>query len=380
MSTENDNFKPIIIENMTNFDPYGFLSIAKRENNIKRKFLLVNKLQAKHMPSSPTQTLSYFDQLAQLVSKECENEKVLVIGFAETATAIGVAVASKLKDAYYCQTTREELEKETLVVSFYEEHSHAINQALYLSPQIRISYFDRIVFVEDEITTGKTILNFLNALCTMLKPNVKITIAALVIGLVEQSLFAKYHTNFCYLTKIDNRNIENTVNNVLSENGDSTVPKLEYSGKIINISGGLNSRLGVEASYYVKACENLAESIINLIAFDEKNTLILGSEEFMYPALLLGKKVSQIAKSVKSHSTTRSPIIAQNSSCYPINSRFMIKSLYDEKRQTYVYNLEKYDVVVVLFDSEVDSVGLNELYSALAYCGNKNIYFVRWRK
>ena len=40
------------------------IKIAKRENNKKRPYLIVNKLQAKHIPTAPSQAFKMFDALA----------------------------------------------------------------------------------------------------------------------------------------------------------------------------------------------------------------------------------------------------------------------------------------------------------------------------
>jgi len=85
------------------------IRIAKREHNKKRNYLVVNRLQGKHIPVQPDQALGMFAQLAERLEKRFDREKTLVIGFAETATAIGATVAIKL-GAYYIQTTREEVE------------------------------------------------------------------------------------------------------------------------------------------------------------------------------------------------------------------------------------------------------------------------------
>ena len=39
------------------------IKIAKRENNKKRPYLIVNKLQAKHIPTAPSQAFKMFDAL-----------------------------------------------------------------------------------------------------------------------------------------------------------------------------------------------------------------------------------------------------------------------------------------------------------------------------
>ena len=41
--------------------------IAKRENNKKRNYLVVNPLQGKHIPVSPRKALEVFSKLAELL-------------------------------------------------------------------------------------------------------------------------------------------------------------------------------------------------------------------------------------------------------------------------------------------------------------------------
>jgi len=85
---------------------------------------------------------------------------VLVIGFAETATAIGAAVAVDM-NTNYIQTTREIIDGVDYLF-FSEEHSHATEQKLVKNDIESIIYdIDRIIFVEDEVTTGNTILNII---------------------------------------------------------------------------------------------------------------------------------------------------------------------------------------------------------------------------
>ena len=81
-------------------------SLAKRENNTKRNYLVINKYQGKHIPVSPGKALDMFSALAELVRRRYPNERLLVVGFAETATAIGETLAAEL-DTYGIHTTRE---------------------------------------------------------------------------------------------------------------------------------------------------------------------------------------------------------------------------------------------------------------------------------
>ena len=73
------------------------LRIAKRFRNAKRSYLLVNPLQAKHLPVSPSQALDMMETLGERLRAEFPFAK-LVIGFAETATAIGAALYSMRRD------------------------------------------------------------------------------------------------------------------------------------------------------------------------------------------------------------------------------------------------------------------------------------------
>lgn len=123
--------------------------VARRENNTKRSYLVVNRLQAKHIPAKPGRTLELFDQLAQLVKREYGNETLLLIGFAETATAIGARLAVYL-NSYYMQTTRE-TETGVNYIYFSESHSHATEQKLAKDGlDEAVGRVQRIVFVEDE--------------------------------------------------------------------------------------------------------------------------------------------------------------------------------------------------------------------------------------
>ena len=73
----------------------------------------------------------------------------------------------------------------------------------------------------------------------------------------------------------------------------------------------------------------------------------------MYPTIRLGEMLQEesFADTVKVHSTTRSPIIASGEKNYPLYCRYQLRSLYDERRITYIYNLESYDIVIITTDA-----------------------------
>ena len=105
------------------------MRLAKRVNNAKRAYLIVNPLQGKHVPVSPTAALTMMGALGTLLAR-VHPRADLVIGFAETATAVGAAVAAALPGpAAYLHTTREAFALSGGSVDFLEEHSHAAHSS-----------------------------------------------------------------------------------------------------------------------------------------------------------------------------------------------------------------------------------------------------------
>ena len=139
------------------------VKIAKRENNTKRNYLVVDPLQGKHIPVVPSKALDLFAALADTFREKYKDEKLLLVGFAETATAIGAQAAITV-GADYIQTTREVIPGVNYLF-FSEEHSHATEQKLVKDDIDRAAAeTDRIIFIEDEVTTGKTIRNIISIL------------------------------------------------------------------------------------------------------------------------------------------------------------------------------------------------------------------------
>ena len=327
------------------------IKTALRDSNeAARPYVLVNPMLAKHLPVTPGTALEVFYQLGERVAAICKDERVLVIGFAETATAVGAAVASAIAGAVYVHTTRETRNLDSLVTEFLEEHSHARNQALYLKHDFgQLDSYERIVFVEDEISTGKTILNLLHNIDF----SRKITVAALVFNGFDESVFSQYEASFICLQKTGFL-------------------------KHYNFDGLPDPRVGVISADYNSKCHALVAQLIDDIGEADlrgKDILVLGTEEFMYPALLLGHELEKTAKSVKTHSTTRSPLLARDDKEYPINSKSSFASIYDSARTTYFYNMKKYDTVIIITDAPC--YDYSEFIAAIRNYGNQSILFVK---
>ncbi len=356
--------------------------IAKRENNNKRKYLVVNALQGKHIPVSAEKSFAMFNALAEKVKTAYPNEKLLVVGFCETATAIGSAIAVYL-DSYYMQTTREVIDGADYLF-FSEIHSHATEQKLVKNDVEKVmGNIDRIVFAEDEVTTGNTILNIINILERNYGKTVQFSVASILNGMDKNSLeiYAERNIELHYLVKTDHTHYTEIAEKFVGDGKyyPCQTRKPEIVVKEYVVSGYINARCLTEGQSYQTVCDVLWQQINQIFRFHQKNILVLGTEEFMYPSLYVANELQKQDNTVRCHSTTRSPIAVSHEENYPLHERFTLKSLYDDDRTTYIYNLDKYDDVMIITDSRNKShLGLYTLVNALAEKGNTEISVVRW--
>lgn len=351
---------------MSDYQKYSecdLLRLAKRVNNTKRSYLLVNPLQGKHIPVDPEAALTMMRALGKTVKENCEG-KPLVIGFSETATAIGAAVAAEIGgECFYTQTTREIDESVQRWIYFSEEHSHATEQKLCADGlDWQISHSDYILLVDDEISTGKTILNIVSAIrnsCPSAEH--KPFVVASVLNRVDKDHFAdfaKHGISFVFLLHLDTEDYEERVRGL--EVQEASFPPLscsEENGCIIKqLRSPLPSaRQGVAIAQYLKACHNIIDELLEECVVQTKGKiLVLGTEEFMFPALLLAQEIKETgaAESVKHHATTRSPIGICHEQGYPITNGVKLHSFYDKDRYTYLYDLESYDTVIIFTDAK----------------------------
>lgn len=464
------------------YQEQDLVTVAKRENNTKRNYLIVNRRQGKHIPVCPKEALEMFSALADIVRRAYKNERLLIIGFAETATAIGAAVAVELGQ-YYIQTTRENVEGVDDYVYFTEAHSHATEQKVVradvesvvcgrkntyggqtdgtvVTMEEPLKPIDRIVFIEDEVTTGNTILSAIEKIEELetIKAIEKahgsklcFSVASILNGMdsAAEAIFQKRQIPLHYLVKIDhakypqlaenyrgdgnymncsndesesrvkledseinqfgeingiNKNnfganklnnvyyLKNNTNSICFNSACSDINyinnKCYYIDDFDNrcfikeftVEGCRNARRIQDAKVYQNACEQLCQKICAQIELPDQ-ILVLGTEEFMYPALLLAAKLEEQGKSVRFHATTRSPIAVSTESEYPLHARYELASIYDNQRRTFVYNLAAYNAVIIISDAPITSAeGKNSIYKALAHSGNQNITLVQWKE
>ncbi|MBB2924748.1 phosphoribosyltransferase domain-containing protein [Cellulomonas cellasea] len=102
----------------------------------------------------------------------------VVLGYAETATALGHGVAEAL-GARYLHSTRRAVPGVALAGGFEEQHSHATSHLLLPEDPAFLAGPGPLVLVDDELSTGQTILNTITALHERY-PRGRYVVAALV--------------------------------------------------------------------------------------------------------------------------------------------------------------------------------------------------------
>ncbi|TWF80910.1 phosphoribosyltransferase-like predicted ribonucleoside biosynthesis protein [Pseudonocardia hierapolitana] len=195
-------------------DPRVLLGLALRRNP-RRAQLLVSRVLGKHVPTDPRLVRSaglllgglVADALADrpartlpvpLLHAAVEGDRTavaalhtaaqaaigeppdaLVLGFAETATALGHCVAEGLGGADVLHSTRRPVPGFATAGGFTEEHSHATEHLLLPADPGLLRGGRPLVLVDDELSTGRTVLNTITALHRA-SPRERYVVAALV--------------------------------------------------------------------------------------------------------------------------------------------------------------------------------------------------------
>ncbi|WP_424860974.1 phosphoribosyltransferase domain-containing protein [Streptomyces sp. MMS24-I29] len=168
------------------------LGLALRRNP-KRAHLLVSNVLGKHVPQKPSVVYGAGFELGRRVRAllgEAEARRAVVLGYAETATGLGHAVADGLGVAPYLHSTRRPVDGVARAGGFEESHSHATSHLLLpedpallaggrgdgeapgavadapdaVAEQSSAVADAPLVLVDDEFSTGNTVLNTIRAL------------------------------------------------------------------------------------------------------------------------------------------------------------------------------------------------------------------------
>ena len=314
----------------------GFSSRA----NKKRGFIFISKVLGKYVPCLPDDISWAQQQLAALLRPHLlANETTLVIGFAETATALGLGVYEQLAlpEALYLHTSRYRLDQ-PLLLTFREEHSHAPEQYLYLprdpALQARLKRVKTVLLIDDEFSTGNTLKNIIAPLRQALpQADLRFIAGGLLTWLAQPlpdvEIIALHRGQYQF-----------------SSNG-ATVASL---GRASNTAQALDAYLPYNFGRLgLTALQLDYSAYVDARRYRNKRLLVLGTGEFLYPAYKLALYLQQQGLKTWVQSTGRSPINIDQA----ISSRLQFKDNYHEDVDNFLYNMRSYDVIFICYETPV---------------------------
>jgi hypothetical protein len=333
-------------------DLSGFAS----RNNSKRGFLFLSKVIGKHYPSDPSQMQAVHKLLAQQIKPNLNHGPTVIFGFSETATCLGYGVYLELglADSYYHHSTRHQVER-PILFTFNENHSHASTHYVYYPDDTRhqeiLKNAANIVLVDDEYTTGNTLLNIISS-------------------------FKKASISPLFIASSILDWTENSNQELLPKRVSLVKGKFSFSAKKVNqistfISEVKENILHRELcnSYGRLGCEKIEldfKKKLEILPKLNERVLVLGTGEFMNVAFELARFLQPIASEVLLQSTTRSPILLGND----VKSVLSFKDNYGEKIDNFLYNVadKSYDHIYVCYETNnlPDSHNLNEQLRKIA--------------
>lgn len=315
------------------------------------------------IPAKPSEAIEILENLSDKIIKTCQLEKPLIIALGETAA--GAYIACKLSCMYMNITNYNESfsnsEKQKFVKTILEK---IINQIKH------------IIFIKDTLSSENIIKDITESIKTIYpdKTDIKFSAASIInntddktslelsrIGIEELYLFkTKPLLQACMY--------DGTHYDMIAKDIGYECIKLEYSG-IPNVNNCIN---GAE---YKKICDNLAENIIKDTAFKSKSILVIGSEEFIFPAMNTAQKLEENGNSVIFQTSSSISFEVSNEKEYPFHTKFYLTSLYDKNKKAYIYNLKKYDCALIITDANLKyKQGVQNLAAAIRSRGTKIIY------
>lgn len=362
--------------------PPGVVFLALRQNQ-RRAHLLVSGKLGKHIPASATEVLRTAEELGEVVAAVL-TKPPMVVGFAETAIALGHGVAQALSShgvpAGYVHTTRRSPAPGLEVLRFDEEHSHAVEQLLAIAePRLLCTPETPVVLVDDELSTGQTAVNAIRVLQERW-PRRDYVLASLLdvrsaeqrrwtarqvadlgADLVQVSLFqATAHVPDDLVDRTAGLVAAHHAPDAVREGGAAVVREwaltLPARTPLTGAHGwDARAEAGLRAAVAL-AAETLRPVLSNPLR--QATLLCLGDEEFMYAAQLLA---ARLGDDVPTSSTTRSPVLVVDEPGYPVRTALRFPACDDAQRVAFAYNVAAssqqdrgpapgFDAIVLLLD------------------------------
>ncbi|MFE2051481.1 phosphoribosyltransferase [Streptomyces sp. NPDC059459] len=370
----------------------GMLGLALRRNP-KRAHLLVSNVLGKHVPQAPSVVYGHGVALGRRVRDllgDEEAERAVVLGYAETATGLGHSVADGLGPAPYLHSTRRPVAGVAPAGGFEESHSHATSHLLLPEDPALLAGDGALVLVDDEFSTGNTVLNTVRALHERY-PRERYVVVALVdmrspadAGRLEE--FAREIGARVDLVTAASGTVRLPPG--VLDKGQELVARYEgpgagagagtgtggAAGRVARVDlrwpdgvpdGGRHGFTAAHRERLERALPDMAARIAGALPAGARRVLVLGCEELMYAPLRLAHALEgTVDAEVRYSTTTRSPVLAVDDPGYAIRTRLVFPAHDDPADgpgERYAYNVAGagFDAVVAVVDSAADTPALH---------------------
>ncbi|MGW2955797.1 phosphoribosyltransferase [Streptomyces eurythermus] len=369
----------------------ALLGLALRRNP-KRAHLLVSHVLGKHVPQSPSVVYDHGLDLGRRVAAllGAEASDAVVLGYAETATGLGHSVADGLGRVPYLHSTRRPVRGVAPAGGFEESHSHATSHLLLPEDPGLLAGRGPLVLVDDEFSTGNTVLNTIRDLHARYPRRRYVVVALVDMRSAEDTArlerFAGDIGARVDVVALASGAVE--LPEGVLEKGQRLVAECEAAGCGSVVAGrapveahrpervdlrwppGLpdGARHGFTPAHRARleaALPAMAERVRDALPAGARRVLVLGFEELMYAPLRLARELERAADAeVRFSTTTRSPVLAVDDPGYAIRTRLVFPAHDDPADgpgERYAYNVAGagFDAVVAVVDSAADTPALH---------------------
>lgn len=372
------------LDSIEGVDVTEWVGLALRRNP-KRAHLLVSHFLGKHIPAESRTVYGLSLKLGTSVRATLRNESALVVGFAETATALGAAVSDEL-DVDYLHTTRRHIGALVPFGDFEEEHSHATNHLLYPDDSTLFDPDRALILVDDELSTGRTAMNMIRVLHHV-APRRHYVVASFLDMRSDRDVAAMHA--FADELGIQLQAVRMAGGTVhlpadvvtraaalIAAQPDPPPPAAPRAKvRLVESLWPAGVRDGARHGFRYEdrrqasiAARAVAARLAELIEGDR--VLVLGSEELMHAPILIAISLADWAddgRIVRVSSTTRSPVLAIDEPGYPIRTALSFPAHDDPADGSglrYAYNVapergaEPYSDIVLVIDDVADTSAL----------------------
>lgn len=348
--------------------PLEDLCAFAARNNSKRGFLIVSKVLGRHMPARPSVMEAAAETLAaQMIARAGDLPgPVLFVGLAETAVCLGHSVHDRFvaltgrDDTLSLHTTRQKLDAE-VIARFSEPHSHAAKHLIYAPALARHRELLRsarsLILIDDEVSTGVTIVNLAHALSPHLPGLERICTSALA----DWSNTGDYASKMP-VPAVQAALLHGAISWLADEQADPIISSMAPVDALGTMDAHVNfGRLGVQGRP-----PGVASSLQALPRRAEDRFLILGTGEFTWPPFLLAQALEREGHDVVMQATSRSPIRLGGA----IESALTFRDNYGTGVPNYLYNVGS-DVgrrVILCHETPVGSIDPDLVQALNAEC------------